>query len=145
VATYRSPFCAGADNLFDRLASWIVKSEPTEYSFAQLVEDQRTAWTGIKNPLARKNLQAMKPGELALFYHTGHEKAVVGIARVSSVSGAEVELSPVKLLAMPVPLSVLKAKAATKNISVVKMGRLSVGALKETELAAVLKLSNTTL
>lgn len=87
----------------------------------------------------------MKPGELALFYHTGKEKAVVGIAEVLSASGEDVTIGPVKPLVEPVPLSVLKAKAATKNISVVKMGRLSVGALRDAEFAAVLKLGKTTL
>jgi predicted RNA-binding protein with PUA-like domain len=127
------------------LASWIVKSEPSEYSFARLVEEKRTSWTGIKNPVARKNLATMKAGEIALFYHTGNEKAVVGIARVLSASGEDVELGAVKAFVEPVPLATLKAKAATKNISVVKMGRLSVGALKDSELTAVLKLGKTTL
>ena len=87
----------------------------------------------------------MRAGDLALFYHTGKEKAVVGVARVLKAAGEDVELGPVKALAAPVTLATLKAKAATKNISVVKMGRLSVGTLKDAELAAVLKLSNTTL
>ncbi len=87
----------------------------------------------------------MKPGELALFYHTGNEKAVVGIAKVLSAEGENVEIGPVKALNERVPLATLKAKAATKNISVVRMGRLSVGALTDKELQAVLKLSNTTL
>jgi predicted RNA-binding protein with PUA-like domain len=114
-------------------------------AFSQLVADGRTAWTGIKNPLARKNLASMKPGELALFYHTGKDKAVVGVARVLKAEGEDVELGPVKPLIEPVPLATLKAKAATKNISVVKMGRLSVGALKDSELEAVLKLGKTKL
>ncbi len=87
----------------------------------------------------------MKPGELALFYHTGKDKAVVGVARVLKAEGEDVELGPVKPLAEPVPLATLKAKAATKNISVVKMGRLSVGALKDSELKAVLQLGKTRL
>lgn len=87
----------------------------------------------------------MKAGDLALFYHTGKEKAVVGIARVLKAEGEDVELGPVKPLQTKVSLATLKAKAGTKNISVVKMGRLSVGALKDEELAAVLKLSNTKL
>jgi predicted RNA-binding protein with PUA-like domain len=87
----------------------------------------------------------MREGELALFYHTGNEKAVVGIAKVLRAQGDDVEIGPVKPLATPVPLATLKAKAATQNISVVKMGRLSVGALKDSELKAVLKLSDTSL
>lgn len=87
----------------------------------------------------------MKEGDLALFYHTGSDKAVVGLARVVKADGTDVELGPVKALNEPVPLATLKAKPGTQNISVVKMGRLSVGALTEAELKAVLKLSNTTL
>ena len=127
------------------MGSWILKSEPSEYPFSKLVAEQRTAWTGIKNPLARKNLAAMKPGDVALFYHTGNEKAVVGIAKVLRADGEDVEIAPVKALAAPVPLATLKAKAKTKNISVVKMGRLSVGALSDSELKAVLELSKTIL
>jgi len=109
------------------------------------VKEQRTSWTGIKNPVARKNLASMKPGEVALFYHTGNEKAVVGVATVLSAEGENVDIGPVKPLTEPVTLATLKAKAATKNISVVRMGRLSVGALTDKELQAILKLSNTTL
>ena len=87
----------------------------------------------------------MKAGDLALFYQTGKDKAVVGIARVLKAEGEDVEIGPVKALTERVPLATLKAKAGTRNISVVKMGRLSVGALKEAELNAVLKLSNTKL
>src|SRR5438552_2744255 len=135
------------------MATWIVKSEPTEYSFAQLQQDRRTPWTGIRNFTARNNVRAMKPGDLALFFHTGAERAVVGIAKVLTAPGddptepgegwASVELGPVKPLNEPVPLATLKANAATKGISVVKMGRLSVGAVTPEEWAAVLKLAKT--
>jgi predicted RNA-binding protein with PUA-like domain len=127
------------------MAYWILKSEPTEYAFSKLVADGRTAWTGIKNPLARKNLAAMKPGDVALFYHTGKDKAVVGVARVLSAKGEDVEIGPWKPLQQAVPLATLKSHAATRGISVVRMGRLSVGALTAKELGAVLKLSGTTL
>src|SRR4051812_27234777 len=131
------------------MAFWIVKSEPEEYSFEQLLEDQRTLWTGIRNYVARNNLRAMAPGELALFFHTGKVKAAVGIAKVASRAQADptgpkdedwaaVELVPVKALVEPVPLATLKANAKTKGISVVKMGRLSVGAVTAGEWSAVL-------
>jgi predicted RNA-binding protein with PUA-like domain len=123
------------------MALWILKSEPEEYSFARLAKDKRTAWTGIKNPVARKNLATMRAGDRALFYHTGKEKAVVGIAEVVSADGENVEISAVGALRAPVPLSVLKSKAVTKKISVVRMGRLSVGALTKSEWDAVIKLS----
>jgi predicted RNA-binding protein with PUA-like domain len=136
------------------MAFWIVKSEPEEYSFERLREEKRTLWTGIRNFAARNNLRAMKSGEQVLFFHTGKEKAAVGVAKVvgearpdpTSPKGEDwsaVELSPVKPLAEAVPLAVLKANAKTKTISVVKMGRLSVGAVTPAEWAAVLKLSGT--
>jgi predicted RNA-binding protein with PUA-like domain len=125
------------------MAKWILKSEPSEYSFEQLVAEKRTAWTGIKNPLARKNLATMRAGDRALFYHTGNEKAVVGVAEILRAEGESVDIGPLRALEKPVPLATLKAKAATRNISVVRMGRLSVGALSEAEWKAVLKLSGT--
>src|SRR5690348_6728770 len=107
------------------MAFWIVKSEPEEYSFERLREEKRTLWTGIRNFAARNNLRAMKRGEQVLFFHTGKEKAAVGIAKVASEAQpdptapkgedwAAVELSPVKPLATPVPLAALKANAKTK-------------------------------
>ena len=136
------------------MAFWIVKSEPEEYSFDRLREEKRTLWTGIRNFAARNNLRAMKAGELVLFFHTGKEKAAVGIAKVASEAQADptgpkgedwaaVELAPVKPLLEPVPLAALKGNAKTKTISVVRMGRLSVGAVTPGEWSAVLKLSNT--
>jgi len=137
------------------MAAWIVKSEPSEYPFSQLQQDQRTAWTGIRNFQARNNLRQMKVGELALFFHTGAQKAVVGIARVLTAPAPDptapgedfsfVELGPVKPLVAPVPLAALKANPITAQISIVRQGRLSVGELTKAQLAAVLKLSKTRL
>lgn len=137
------------------MAAWIVKSEPTEYGFDHLEQDKQTLWTGIRNFLARNNLRAMEKGEVVLFFHTGKEKAVVGIAKVAGAPEPDptapgedysaIALKPFKRLAVPVTLATLKSTAATKDISVVKMGRLSVGALTDAQLAAVLKLSKTKL
>lgn len=137
------------------MAAWIVKSEPTEYGFDHLEKDEETLWTGIRNFLARNNLRAMKKGEVVLFFHTGKEKAVVGVAKVAGAPVPDptapgedysaIALKPFKRLAVPVTLATLKETAATKDISVVKMGRLSVGALTDAQLTAVLKLSKTKL
>lgn len=137
------------------MAAWIVKSEPSSYPFSQLLEDKRTAWTGIRNFQARNNLRQMKPGETVLFFHTGAQKAVVGVAKVLTAPAPDptaegedfsfVDLGPVKPLVEPVTLAVLKANAATQEISIVRQGRLSVGELTTAELAAVLKLSKTRL
>ena len=136
-------------------AAWTVKSEPSDYSFAKLVEDRRTLWTGIRNFTARNNVRLMKKGDLALFFHTGAEKALVGIAKVLTDPGddptepgegwAAVELGPVKALVAPVTLATLKATAATKQMQFVRQGRLSVGAVTKAELATVLKLAKTKL
>lgn len=134
------------------MTAWIVKSEPNDYPFAQLQKDKRTPWTGIRNFQARNNLRQMKPGDLVLFFHTGTQKAVVGIAKVLTDPAPDptapgedfsfVELGPVKSLTKPVPLAALKATAATKQMSIVRQGRLSVGAVTKAELAAVLKLAD---
>ncbi len=133
------------------MAYWIVKSEPTEYSYAQLTKDGRTAWTGIRNYTARNNLRAMKPGELSLFFHTGKEKAVVGIAKVLSkaepdpTAGGEdfskVDLGPHQPLKRAVTLQELKAQPKLKGLSILKIGRLSVGAVSDAEWKAILSLA----
>ena len=108
------------------MAIWIVKSEPSEYSYAMLAKDGRTTWSGVRNFQARNNLRAMKPGEFALYFHTGDDKAIVGIAKVLSAPAADptapgedwtsVELGPHKALNTPVPLATLKATAATQSM-----------------------------
>jgi predicted RNA-binding protein with PUA-like domain len=116
---------------------WLIKSEPSEYAYAQLEQDGRTAWTGIRSFEARKHLRAMRPGDLALYYHTGGERAVVGLATVSRAAfpdptapkGEEwdaVEIAPRQPLRAPVPLSAMKADRALKGLPLLTRGRLSV-------------------
>jgi predicted RNA-binding protein with PUA-like domain len=133
------------------MAYWIVKSEPTEYSYAQLSKDARTAWTGIRNFTARNNLRAMKAGELALFFHTGKEKAVVGIAQVLSEAEpdptangedfSKVDLGPHQPLKRAVSLKELKAQPKLKGMSILKIGRLSVGAVSTAEWKTILAMA----
>lgn len=136
------------------MAIWLLKSEPGEYSFAKLTEEGKATWTGIRNFQARNNLRAMKAGELALFFHTGSEKAVVGVAKIAGEARPDptapkgedwsaVEVAPVKALAEPVPLATLKAAPALKGMALVKQGRLSVSPVTKDEFAAVLKLGKT--
>ena len=135
------------------MAFWIVKSEPTDYPFAKLQKDKQVVWSGVRNYTARNNLREMKRGELVLFFHTGKEKAVVGIAKVLSAAVPDptapgedfsaVDLGPVKALVEPVPLSTLKSQPGTKEMSIVKQGRLSVGAVTAAEWKAVLELGVT--
>lgn len=134
---------------------WILKSEPSTYGFAQLQKDQRTEWSGIRNFAARLHLRAAKEGDLALFFHTGEEKAVVGVAKL--VSGphpdptapgedwTSVAVAPVKALGAPVPLAALKADKAFNQLPMLKQGRLSVSPISAEQFARVLKLGKTKL
>ena len=137
------------------MSAWILKSEPTVYSFDQLVAEKKTAWTGVRNFAARNHLRAMKKGDVALYFHTGDEKALVGIARVASAPGPDptapgedwtsVDVTPVKKLAESVPLSRIKATPALASLAMVRQGRLSVSPVSEVELKALLALARTKL
>jgi predicted RNA-binding protein with PUA-like domain len=132
-------------------AHWLIKSEPSAYSFTQLQADGRTEWTGVRNFEARNNLRAMAVGDLCLYYHSTEEKAVVGIARVSRAAQADptapgedwasVELEPVEALAAPVTLERIRADAALKDFQLVTRGRLSVVPVTPAQYARVLALS----
>jgi len=116
---------------------WLIKSEPSEYAYPQLEADGRSDWTGIRSFEARKHLRAMKKGDLALYYHTGGEKAVVGLATVTRAAfpdptapkGEEwdaVEVGPKQALRSPVTLQAMKADKALKGLPLLTRGRLSV-------------------
>ena len=119
---------------------WLVKQEPEDYPFAQLVQDKHTAWTGVRNFQARNNLRAMKQGDRVLYYHSGGEKAIVGTACVSreafpdpTVSVEEppgewfaVELSADRLLARPLPLAEIKTDPKLGDLPLIRQSRLSV-------------------
>ena len=130
---------------------WLVKSEPEAYSWAQLVKDGKTAWTGVRNFQARNNLRAMKKGDPVFFYHSVSDKQVVGLARVAKEfypdATAEegdwccVDLEPVKPLENPVPLETIKTDAVLKDMPLVKQSRLSVTPLTKTQAERLLKLA----
>lgn len=113
-----------------------MKSEPGTYSFADLVRDKKTVWDGIRNPTARNNMRQMKKDDLVLFYHTGDEKQIVGIARVVKPAYADpsaeegdwlaLDLAPVKAIQKPVTLAQVKADKKLTQLPLVKMSRLSV-------------------
>jgi predicted RNA-binding protein with PUA-like domain len=117
-------------------ASWLVKTEPSTYSWHDLVRDGRTVWDGVRNPEARNHLAAMKQGDLALVYHSGDDKAVVGVAKVVRAAFPDpkaddpkwlaVELVPVKPLPRAVTLAEIKAEKSLAKIPLVTRGRLSV-------------------
>ena len=116
--------------------NFLFKEEPTHYAYDDLVRDGRTSWTGVKNPLAQKHLRSVKKNDRIFYYHTGDEKAVVGIARAAGdaypdpkdASGKlhAVDVVPVKKLARPVTLAEIKAKAFFKDFPLVRISRLSV-------------------
>ncbi len=115
---------------------WLVKSEPSKYSWDELVKDGSTYWDGVRNAQARNNLAAMKLGDQVLYYHTNEGKEVVGIAKVTKTAYPDpttdderwvvVDLAPVKPLARPVTLKEIKADAALAKILLVTQSRLSV-------------------
>ena len=134
---------------------WLVKSEPGAYSYADLARDARTVWDGVRNPEARNHLAGMRRGDLALFYHSGEGKAVVGVAKVVRESFPDpkaddpkwlaVELAPVRELARPVTLAEIKAQAGLAKIPLVTRSRLSVMALDAKAFDAILALGETRL
>ncbi|HWO41930.1 MAG TPA: EVE domain-containing protein [Candidatus Eisenbacteria bacterium] len=115
---------------------WLFKTEPSAYSFQQLQKDEKTVWDGVKNNLALKNLKEVQKGDSILIYHTGDEKAAVGIAR--ALSGAYpdpskkdpkllvVDIEAVKPLPRPVPLAEIKANRKLSKFDLVRLPRLSV-------------------
>jgi predicted RNA-binding protein with PUA-like domain len=131
---------------------WLVKQEPSDYSWSDFVLDGGTSWTGVRNFAARNNLRRMSKGDQVLFYHTGEDKAVVGIARVTRTAYRDttakegdwsaVELAPVKPLRKPVALSEIKAKPQLKNIALVRQSRLSVQPLGAKEFQMILKMGS---
>jgi len=120
---------------------WLVKQEPSSYSWSDFVADGGTSWTGVRNYTARNNLRKMRKGDEVLFYHSGDEKAVVGIARVTRTAYADatakegewstVDLSPIKPLKQPVTLREIKGNSRLKGIPLVRQSRLSVMPLEE--------------
>ena len=132
---------------------WLVKQEPEDYSWADFVKDGRTQWTGVRNYTARNNLRGMKTGDLVFYYHSGEQKAVVGVSRVSKEAFPDptaeegdwvaVELMPVKPVAVPVTLAEIKADGVLKEMQLVRQSRLSVSSLNEVQFARLLKLAGT--
>jgi predicted RNA-binding protein with PUA-like domain len=118
---------------------WLLKTEPSTYSWDDLAREKTAVWDGVSNPVALRNLAAMKPEDDALIYHTGGEKAVVGLARVTKAAYPDpkakdpkllvVEIAPVRRLARPVTLADVKSDPLFKESPLVRQGRLSVVAL----------------
>lgn len=129
---------------------WLIKSEPFKYSWEQFVKDGKTFWDGVRNYAARNNLRAMKKGDQALFYHSNEGLAIVGIAEVvkeayqdpttEDTNWVVVDLKPLKPMPKPVTLSDIKATPELADMDLVRLSRLSVGAVKAKEFKKVLKM-----
>ncbi len=117
-------------------SNYLLKTEPSEYSFADLQRDKVTVWDGVSNPVAVKNLRGMKPGDKLIIYETGDHKSAVGTASVVSVDASDpknpaVEIKAGKPIAKPVTLGEIKSNKLFKDSPLVRIGRLSVVPLTE--------------
>ncbi|HNL65632.1 MAG TPA: EVE domain-containing protein [Ferruginibacter sp.] len=133
------------------MALWLVKSEPSVYSWDQLVAEKQTCWSGVRNYAARINLNNMKKGDEVLFYHSNEGVEIVGIAKVAKEAYPDpttddnrwvaVDIRPVRKLKKPVPLAVLKADKRFADMDLVRLGRLSVQTVKPAEWDMIMKLA----
>jgi predicted RNA-binding protein with PUA-like domain len=130
---------------------FLVKSEPETYSWKQFLHDSKTRWEGVRNYAARKNLRSMKKGDLVLFYHSGEDKSVMGISKVTkeayqdpttSEDWSVVDLVPISSLKKTVTLFQIKAENKLQNIYLVRQGRLSVMPLEKEEFELIVKMGS---
>ncbi len=133
------------------MSHWLIKSEPFKYSWDQLVADKRTVWDGVRNFAARNNLRYMKKDEEVFFYHSNEGLEIVGIAKVYKEAYQDptsedpnwvvVDFKPVRKLKNPVSLVAMKAEPRLANMDLIRLGRLSVGAVKDEEWDVVLEMA----
>ena len=132
---------------------WLVKQEPDDYSWADFVKEGRTTWSGVRNFQARNFLRAMKADDRVLFYHSGKDKRLVGIARVvreaypdpTAEEGdwSAADLAPLKSLAKPVALPIIKSDSVLKDLLLVRNSRLSVMPVTASQFKRLLELAAT--
>jgi len=131
--------------------NWLFKEEPTHYSYDDLARDGKTSWTGVRNPVAQKHLRTVKKGDRIFFYHTGDEKAVVGISRAVGNAYPDpadqtgklfaVDVEPVKKLKTPVTLAAIKADKRFASFVLTKIPRLSVMPVSPDEWETIIEMS----
>ncbi len=131
---------------------WLVKQEPEDFSWSDLVGDGGTQWTGVRNFQARNNLRQMKAGDAVFFYHSGKEKSVVGIAQVARAaypdptaddpSWVAVDIKPVKPLSQPVPLIDIRANPKLRNLLLIRQSRLSVMPVTQQEFQEIVRMGS---
>ena len=133
------------------MARFLVKTEPSTYSFANLQRDKRTVWDGVRNPVALRNLATIKKGDTVVVYHTGDEKQAVGLAVAASDAYKDpkiadpkmmvVDLSADRALPKPVTLAQVKADATLKSTELARLPRLSVMPFSEAQFQRLMKLA----
>jgi predicted RNA-binding protein with PUA-like domain len=133
------------------MAHWLLKSEPSSYSWERLVADGRTHWDGVRNPQALNNLRAMKLGDRAFFYHSNEGKEIVGVAEVVRTFYPDpadktgklgmVDIKPLKPAAVPVGLKAMRANPELSSLSLLKQSRLSVCPIAVKEWAILCKMT----
>ncbi|HRI78231.1 MAG TPA: EVE domain-containing protein [Cyclobacteriaceae bacterium] len=129
---------------------WLLKTEPETFSWSDLVRDKKAVWDGVRNFQARKHLKEIQKGDLAFIYHTGEEKSIIGISKVTRDGYPElkdpdwiaVDLTPEKALKNPVSLSKIKSDKSLQNMVLVRASRLSVQPVTKEEYEHILKLSS---
>jgi predicted RNA-binding protein with PUA-like domain len=132
------------------MAHWLMKSEPSSYSWQDLVRDGSTEWDGVRNNAARLHLKAMKRGDEAFFYHSMDERSVIGVMRVVREAAPDpkdpawvsVKVEPVRPLPRPVTLKAIKAEPRLQRMELIRQSRLSVAPVRDEEWAAVLEMAN---
>lgn len=128
------------------MAHWLMKSEPGTYSWPDLIRDGATEWDGVRNPAARLHLKAMKRGDEAFFYHSGNERAVIGIMRITREAAPDpkdanwvsVAVEPVRALDRPVTLKEIKADPRLAKMELIRQSRLSVSPVRDEEWQVIL-------
>jgi predicted RNA-binding protein with PUA-like domain len=133
------------------MAYWLVKSEPSSYSWEQLEKDKQTDWTGVRNFAARNHLKTMKKGDEVLFYHSNEGLEIVGIAKVAKEAYPDptsneapwvvVDLKPHKKLKNPVSLEAIKKEKRLKDMALVRIGRLSVQPVSDKEWNVIMEMA----
>jgi predicted RNA-binding protein with PUA-like domain len=132
------------------MAHWLIKSEPSVYSWDQFVKDKQTCWDGVRNYAARIHLRAMKKGDELFFYHSNEGMEIVGIAKVSKEAYQDpgtkddwsaVDVKPFKKLKKPVTLVQMKADKRLANMALIRIGRLSVSPVTDEEWAIIMEMS----
>ncbi len=134
------------------MSRWLLKTEPDDYSFADLTRDGQTIWDGVGNNLALQYMRTVAPGDLAFVYHTGKQKAIVGIARIETAAYPDpkqaesrfvvFDVTPVEALPRPVTLATIKALPEFAAFPLVKLSRLSAMPVQDAEWDRILQLAN---